>query len=135
MMQYYPLARHYEFVDPEDLAQELSILAWKLRRGGENPRFIPKKLRWYAMDYRRKMRKQRENEVSLSELQAENHPSEIMRMEKMLELISPYLLEAHQKVLTSLSEGYTMRETAKKLGLSKSGVHRIVKEVRAGYLA
>lgn len=137
MKEYMFLARRYEKLDPEDLAQELAIFNWKLRRKGENPRYIKKKLHWFSMDYRRKQYKEREKAISLdseAELAANLMAPESFLMALGLDFRGVYPSPAgtipQKEVFRLLSEGYTQREIANRLRISKSEAGRVVGKLR-----
>lgn len=130
MKTYIPLAQHYERLDPEDLAQELAIFAWKLRRSGENPRFMGKKLQWFSMDYRRRKQRERELHVPLESV-TDTLKGLGLFSRGILAMIAAALSLEEKQVFPLLIQGFSQKEIADEMRISKSEAFRLVKSIRS----
>lgn len=123
----YSLARSYERYDHEDLAQDLNILVWKLS-GKLSEKHLRQKLRWHCLDHYR--RRKRERELFLPLMEHDRPTRDRASMAFLLESLGRALSRDKLPVLEKLVSGYTVRETARLLGRSKSQVQRDIQEIR-----
>lgn len=116
--------------DPEDLKQELSIIAWKHKRRGDSPPEIRQRMKWYAMDYYKAASRRRTKFTSLemvSDTALDRLPKSLR--EAFEEIALSIRLESRD-ILILLAQGYTVREIAGRLGISRSNAGRIAQKTK-----
>ena len=122
------LARAYEKMDPEDLAQDLAILAWKLR---SRPKpYVKVALRHRAIDYAR--RRGRERRIFSGDGLESCARIADKRAEKGL-LAHVDLSEAIDRgggLILGILQGLSMRELAKLSGVSAKTIHKRLSRIR-----
>ena len=126
------LSRIFGRQDAEDLAQELTVLAWKLQRKGWEDWKIKQGVRYKAMDYRRAMSKRMALPISecppdLPEFREEFRHS----LGFVLEIVARTLKRAEDKALLErIAYGDSVREAAKGVGISKTQAYRVIEGLR-----
>lgn len=117
------LARAYEKIDTEDLAQELAILAWKLRNRPKP--YVKVALRHRAIDYSRA--RARERGLFIGGLEA---PGRDVDNEVAGAQVREAIERGGQLVLDILS-GLSLREIARLRGVSAKTIHKRISRIRA----
>lgn len=128
------LARSFERWDPDDLAQDLAVLAWRLKKRGEAPWDIKRSLRNKAIDYWR--RKKIERSIFITSLDSCGDMGAALNenLSLLLDLISRNFARRDCILLKYLSQGCTVRECAALLGKSKFKTHNAIERLKRNIL-
>ena len=126
------MARKFERWDAEDLAQDLLVLVWKLRRSGERrPEYVYRSIKNFCLNHWRRRKLEGRWLVPLEATpEAMRNEMAVGLLQTLLELMGEWPEGEIKKIFQLTGMGYTLREIGREMRLSKSQIHKIMGKMR-----
>lgn len=126
------MARQFERWDSEDLAQDLIVLVWKLRRAGERePAYVYRCMKNFCLNH---YKRRRLETYWVDSLEVRPEADAVAMMSALLHVLhamaQEFPDEQFKKIFQLKGMGYTVREIGQQTSLSKSEVARIMGKMK-----